>query len=163
MTPQPCRDPVKKVSVFLTATLEASTMPAGDHSGRNSWTLAPVAKGRVHVSLNSQLFAGVVYGERAARVLRYQALPGKTDRRTRRTHGLHRPGRRRTLRVAAVHESGRPPAGTYCSVFRRERGSWPAPEMILPAERFAWPKWPGERLCTAYSSRRFTVPAAALL
>ena len=26
-----------------------------------------------------------------------------------------------------------------------ERVSWPAPELILPAERFAWPRWPGER------------------
>ena len=88
-----------------------------------------------------------------------QALPGKTDRRARRTHGPHHPGRRRALRVAAVHRiRADRPRGRYCSVLRRERGNWSAPEMIVPAERCAWPKCPGERLCTGLGSRRFTVP-----
>ena len=38
-----------------------------------------------------------------------------------------------------TNRTGRP-RGTYCSVFRRERGSWPAPEMILAADRWAWAK-----------------------
>ena len=139
-------------------------MPAGDHSGRDSWTLAPVAKGRVQVSSNSQPFAGVVYGARAARVLRCRAPSGKTDRRTRRTHGSHHPGRRRTLRVAVVHRAliVRPAGYILLSVLEGT-GSWPVPELILPAERFAWPRWPGERLYIGLCSRRFTVPASALL
>ena len=139
-------------------------MPGSDYSGRDSWTLSPVAEAKAQVSSNSQPFAGLVYGARATRVLRCRAPAGRTDRRTRRTHGPHHAGRRRTLHVAAVHRIRTYcPPGTYCSVFRRERGSWPAPEMILPAQRCAWPRWPEERLCSAYSSRRFTAPALALL
>ena len=37
---------------------------------------------------------------------------------------------------------------TCCSVFWRERGNWPASEMILTAERGAWTGWSGERLYT---------------
>ena len=115
-------------------------------------------------SVEFSTLAGVVYGERASRVLRCQALPGKTDLRTRRTHGPHHPGRRRTLRVAAVHRiRADRPRGTYCSVFRREWGIWPAPEMILPRERCAWARWPGERLYMGLCSRRFTASALALL
>ena len=46
-------------------------------------------------------------------------------------------------------ESGqREPRGINCSIFRRERSTAAASDMILRAEQFAWAKWPGERLYT---------------
>ena len=42
----------------------------------------------------------------------------------------------------------REPRGINCSIFRRERGTAAASDMILSAEKFAWAKWPGERLYT---------------
>ena len=48
-----------------------------------------MAEAKAKVSSNSRLFAGLGMAN--------------GHRRTRRTHGPHRPGRRRTLRVAAVH------------------------------------------------------------
>ena len=50
MTPQPRRVLVKKVSVVLTATLEASTMPVSDYSGRDFWTLSPATEAEAKVS-----------------------------------------------------------------------------------------------------------------
>ena len=40
------------------------------------------------------------------------------------------------------------PRGINCPVFRREAGRLVASQMILAAERFAWDRWPGERLYT---------------
>ena len=157
MTAQPCPGPVKKVSVFLAATLEASTTPVSDYSGRDSWTLSPVAEAKAQVSSNSQPFAGLVYGARVARVLRCQVPSGKTDHRTRRTNGSHHPVRWRTFRVAVVHRTliVRPagyillcvPKGTgELSGARDDPGRGP-----LRMAQVA-----GERLYAGLCSRRFT-------
>ena len=50
------------------------------------------------------------------------------------------------------------PRGIYCAVFRREGGPHLASDMILQAERWAWERWPGQRLYTHVNPRRIQSP-----